>query len=126
MVKKRRTVVQEEEAPSDQLRDLWERKAFISCGLYSQDYRLGQAALNAPVTAGTIRYFSFPMPQNYGDILIKTEQEFELPHDFFVWLETCGGSEALRRRLERKNPTPFKKICKSMFIFFPHSQRDAT
>ena len=65
--------------------------------------------IDIPINSSTFKYFKFPEPLHWGQNLMKEEEDFELPYDFEVWMNSTDLN-AIRYAAIKKDPSKFRKI----------------
>ncbi|KAJ3099148.1 Histone-Lysine N-Methyltransferase ash1l [Phlyctochytrium planicorne] len=94
-----------------EMKDLYAKKSYLKAGLYSVEFRTGEAV----VVEGQRPKFKMEMPMYYGNTLLNTEEEFELPYDFVKLMELRNFIPLVSDNAKRK-PSPFIRIKKNIFV----------
>ncbi|TPX40433.1 histone-lysine N-methyltransferase [Synchytrium endobioticum] len=58
--------------------------------------------------------FSFPLPRNFGEVILTTEKSFGIPLDIAMVVEKKGGSRLLH--IKNREPPLFQKIGRNIFV----------
>ncbi|KAJ3085952.1 hypothetical protein HDU96_005145 [Phlyctochytrium bullatum] len=96
-----------EEMP--ELRDVYAKKAYLKCGLYADELKGKETAKKE---GGK---FKMEMPMFYGEMMMETETDFELPFDVVKFVELRCGSGYIPQVTTnaKRKPSPFVRLKKS-------------
>ncbi|KAI8607815.1 hypothetical protein BC830DRAFT_71739 [Chytriomyces sp. MP71] len=116
------------------MRALYARKEFLRAGMYSGDLNRDVVVTVAEEDADTVaepedtlisemtsRPFKFSMPMYYGETILETEEDFELPFDLHRFVKVVGSGELapppqLWALEGKRKPPQYVRIKKNIFV----------
>ncbi|KAJ3241207.1 DNA-binding transcription repressor [Chytriomyces hyalinus] len=129
---------------SETMNQLYARKDFLAAGMYSgvlnqansetSPGSIEKKGTSANIAATSIlsngtteqsksdrnQLFKFAMPMYYGETLLDTEEDFQLPFDLFKFVEVVSAGELatkpLLQSIGKRKPAQFTRIKKNIFV----------
>ncbi|KAG9304637.1 hypothetical protein G9A89_020201 [Geosiphon pyriformis] len=86
-------------------------KKYLKCGLYSTDRKVAPNQLVERVLK-EVQNFRFPMPIQFGEILMTTDDEFQIPWNIAV----RHNMGKLERKRELRCPSPYIRLRSNVFV----------